>query len=142
LPYINPCHFPKHSKWKNGHKNPLGYNFGFSVKFPKGKTVIVSDQEKGESIPINEKNLESKLKEQNLNPYLVKQAETKHNEGKYEKEQIYQIFFNYVISEEKIYSFRNLHTKEPKETIKDDFRANIKKPLEESINYLVNLKLK
>lgn len=123
-------------------EKPLGYTFGFSVKFPKGKNSIVIDSKKGESVPINSENLENKLKEQGLNPSSVKKAQTKYNYEKLEKELIYQILFNYKISKEKIDAFRNLHTKDPKETIKDDFRNGIRKPLEKAIDCIVNLELK
>ena len=121
-------------------ENPLGYTFGFSVKFPEGKSSMVIDSEKGESIPINEKNLESKLKKQDLNPSLIKKAQTKYNYEKREeqKETVYQIFFNYAMSEKEI---DDLKTIQP-EDIKEIFRIGIRKPLEKAIDCIVNLELK
>jgi len=119
-------------------EKPFGYTFGFSVKFPEKKYSIVIDSEKGESVPINSENLENKLKEQGLKPSLVKKAQTKYNDEKWDKEQVYQVFFNYAISEKKIDEFRKMKVEE----IKDDFRNGIKKPLEKAIDYIVNLELK
>jgi len=119
-------------------ENPWGYTFGFSVKFPEKKNSIIIDSKKGKSIPINSENLEKKLKEQDLNPSLVKESETKYNDEKLGKESIYQVFFNYAISEEKIDKFREMGVEE----IKGDFRIGIREPLEKAINYIVNFKLK
>ncbi|OIO63617.1 hypothetical protein COY26_00115 [Candidatus Woesearchaeota archaeon CG_4_10_14_0_2_um_filter_33_10] len=120
-----------------------GYTFGLSVKFPQKKNSIIIDSKKGTSIPINSENLENKLKEQGLNPSLVKKAETKYNDGKFEKEPVYQVFFNYPISEGKIESFNNIppSIEDPKEVIKNDFRIGIREPLEKAIDCIVNLKL-
>lgn len=115
-------------------ENPLGYTFGFSVKFPEKKNSIVIDSEKGESVPINSENLENKLKEQDLKPSLVKKAQTKYNDEKWDKEQIYQVFFNYEAGA--------FHSSASVERIKSSFRTGIREPLEKAIDYIVNLELK
>jgi len=117
-------------------KNPWGYTFGFSVELPEKKNSIIIDSEKGESIPINEKNLENKLREQGLKPSLVRKAQTKYNYEKREdqKETVYQIFFNYKAGD--------FHSSASVERIKSSFRTGIRKPLEEAINCIVNLELK
>ena len=116
-------------------EKPLGYIFGLSVKFPEIK------DEKGNSINlnINTQDLEDKLKENGLTPSLVKEAKPKHqNEYKnFETKPIYQVFFNYAMSEKKIDDFRKMKVEE----IKDDFRKGIGKPLEEAINCIINFKL-
>ena len=121
-------------------ENPLGYKFGFSVKFPELK------DKKGNNIPIdiNRKDLEKKLKEDDLNPSSVRKAISKYRKDFQTAEQIYKVFFIYEISKEKIDRFRKLkptEDKDQREIIKDDFRKGIGKTLEEAIDCIVKFKL-
>ncbi len=123
--YAEPC------------KNPLGYKFGLSIKFPEGKKSIVTDSEKDKTIPINSKNLENKLRGIGLNPSLVKKSITKYNKEKTKKEDVYEIYFNYELSEDEIEELRMLS----KEYNERKFREGISKPLEDAVNYILNLEL-
>ncbi|MDD5086242.1 MAG: hypothetical protein PHV16_00655 [Candidatus Nanoarchaeia archaeon] len=118
--------------------DPLGYRFGLSIKFPENKKNITIDSEKGKIIPINSKNLESKLRDIGLNPSLVKKSITKYNKEKRSKESIYQVFFNYVISELEIRGFK----RDQLDDLREEFRKGIREPLEDAVNHIVNLELK
>ena len=118
-------------------EDPLGYKFGFSVKFPELK------DERKNNIPvdINRKDLEKKLKENNLNPYSVRKTITKYRKDFQTAGQIYKVFFIYEISKEKIDGFRTLPNETARETIKNDFGNGIGKTLEDAIDCIVDFKL-
>jgi hypothetical protein len=116
-------------------EDPLGYIVGISIKFPEDKKSIVIDSKK--TVPINSKNLEGKLKDIGLNSFHVKRSITKYNKEKREKEVIYEIFFNYKISEKEIEQIRVT----PKKDLKKKLREGIGKVLEDAVNHIVNFEL-